>query len=169
MHSIAGFAGTAMVTRAGSVLAELAQGPADIETGTECTVQTPFQLCSVSKQFAATAALLLVESGQLDLTEPVERWLPGGTPPWRQITLHHLLSHTAGLPHWREAPGLDPAEPMSITERLAAIQQGPLRTEPGAEWHYSSLGFVLVGLIVERASGQRCPTRNSWPTGSCPR
>jgi CubicO group peptidase (beta-lactamase class C family) len=146
-----------MVTRAGSVEVELAQGPADIESGTECTVQTRFQLCSVSKQFAAAAALLLVESGQLDLNEPVEGWLPGGTPQWRQITLHHLLSHTAGLPHWLEAPGLDPAVPMSITERLAAVQQGPLRTEPGAQWHYSSLGFVLAGLIVARASGQPYP------------
>ena len=45
----------------------------------------------------------------------------------------------------------------AITERLAAVQQGPLRTEPGAQWHYSSLGFVLAGLIVERASGQPYP------------
>jgi CubicO group peptidase (beta-lactamase class C family) len=146
-----------MITRAGSVAAELAQGPADIESGAECSAQTRFQLCSVSKQFAAAAALLLVEAGQLDLNEPVEPWLPGGTPQWRQITLHHLLSHTAGLPHWLEAPGLDPAEPMSITERLAAVREGPLRTEPGTQWHYSSLGFVLVGLIVARASGQPYP------------
>src|ERR1700685_4300051 len=142
LNGAPGLNGTAMVTRAGSVEVELAQGPADIESGTECTVQTRFQLCSVSKQFAAAAALLLVESGQLDLNEPVERWLPGGTPQWRRITLHHVLSHTAGLPHGLEGPGLDPAVPMSITERLAAVQQGPLRTEPGAQWHYSSPGFV---------------------------
>src|SRR5271154_750100 len=123
LNEAAGLNGTAMVTRAGSVAIELAQGLADIESGAECTTQTRFQLCSVSKQFAAAAALLLVESGQLDLNEPVERWLPGGTPQWRRITLHHLLSHTAGLPHWLEGPGLDPAVPMSVTERLAAVQQ----------------------------------------------
>ena len=98
--------------------------------------------------------MLLVESGRLDLGEPVGRWLPGGPPQWRQVTLHHLLSHTAGLPHWLEAPGLDPAEPVRISERLEIIQATPLRTEPGAQWHYSSPGFVLAGLIVERASGQ---------------
>ena len=127
-----------------------------------CTSGTRFQLCSVSKQFAAAAVMLLVESGQLDLGEPVGRWLPEGppqwrqvTPPqWRQVTLHHLLSHTAGVPHWLEAPGLDPAEPMRIGERLEIIQATPLRTEPGAQWHYSSPGFVLAGFIVERASGQ---------------
>ena len=70
------------------------------------------------------------------------------------MTLHHLLSHTAGVPHWLEAPGLDPAEPTAPAERLAAILAAPLRTAPGQAWHYSSPGFVLVGLIVERASGQ---------------
>jgi CubicO group peptidase (beta-lactamase class C family) len=147
--------GTAMVTRAGSVEVELAQGHADIEAGTECSAQTRFQLCSVSKQFAAAAAMLLVESGQLDLNEPAERWLTDGISS--RITLHHLLSHTAGLPHWLEAPGLDPAEPVTSGERLAAIAQAPLRTEPGTEWHYSSPGFLLVGLIVARASGQPYP------------
>jgi CubicO group peptidase (beta-lactamase class C family) len=98
--------------------------------------------------------MLLIESGQLDLGEPVGRWLPGGRPQWRRVTLHQLLSHTAGLPHWLEAPGLDPAEPMRISERLEIIQDTPLRTRPGAQWHYSSPGFVLAGFIVERASGR---------------
>jgi CubicO group peptidase (beta-lactamase class C family) len=143
-----------MVARGGSVEADLAEGLADAEAGVLCTSATRFQLCSVSKQFTAAAVMLLVESGRLDLTEPVGRWLPEGQAQWRQITLHQLLSHTAGVPHWLEAPGLDPAEPMSISERLKIIQSTPLRTEPGALWHYSSPGFLLTGLIVERASGQ---------------
>ena len=146
--------GMAMVTEGGSVQADLAAGLADVEAGVPCASGTRFQLCSVSKQFAAATVMLLVESGQLDLHEPVDRWLPGGPPQWRQVTLHHLLSHTAGMPHWLEAPGLDPAELMGISERLEIIQATPLRTEPGARWHYSSPGFVLAGLIVERASGQ---------------
>jgi CubicO group peptidase (beta-lactamase class C family) len=143
-----------MVTRSGSVQVDLAEGLANVETAVPCASGTRFQLCSVSKQFAAAAVMLLAESGRLDLHEPVARWLPEGPPQWRQVTLHHLLSHTAGVPHWLEAPGLDPAEPMPISERLQVIQATPLRTEPGAQWHYSSLGFVLAGLIAERASGQ---------------
>lgn len=134
--------------------ADLAEGLADVEAGAPCALGTRFQLCSVSKQFAAVAVMLLVESGRLGLREPVDRWLPAGPPQWRQVTLHHLLSHTAGVPHWLEAPGLDPAGPMRISERLQVIQATQLRTEPGAQWHYSSPGFVLAGLIVERASGQ---------------
>jgi CubicO group peptidase (beta-lactamase class C family) len=96
-----------MVTKGGSAVACLADGPADIEAGTKCRRQTRFQLCSVSKQFAAVAVMLLVESGRLALGEPVDRWLPEGPSQWQRVTLHHLLSHTAGIPHWREAPGLD--------------------------------------------------------------
>ncbi len=146
-----------MVTRGGSAEADLAEGPADIEAGVPCTPGTKFQLCSVSKQFTAAAVMLLVESGQLGLREPVSQWLPEGPPRWRRVTLHHLLSHTAGVPHWLEAPGLDPAEPMRISERRQIIQATPLRNEPGAQWHYSSPGFMLAGLIVERASGQTYP------------
>jgi CubicO group peptidase (beta-lactamase class C family) len=143
-----------MVTTDGSVKADLAGGLADAEAGVPCTSATRFQICSISKQFAAAAAMLLVESGQLELGEPLARWLPESHPQWRQVTLHQLLSHTAGVPHWREAPGLDLAEPMPASERLAVIQATPLRTEPGAQWHYSSPGFMLAGLIIERASGQ---------------
>ena len=157
MRPVAGLRGTAMVTKGGSVEADLASGLADIEAGVLCSPGTRFQLCSVSKQFTAAAVMLLAESGRLGLREPVARWLPGGLPQWRQVTLHHLLSHTAGIPHWLEAPGLDPAEPMTISERLEIIQATPLRTDPGVQWHYSSPGFVLAGLIVARASGQPYP------------
>jgi CubicO group peptidase (beta-lactamase class C family) len=143
-----------MVTRSGSVVADLAEGPADIEAGAVCSRETKFQLCSVSKQFAAAAVMLLVESGRLDLGEPVARWLSADSPQWRRVTLHHLLSHTAGIPHWREAPGLDPGEPMRTADRLEIIRATPLQFEPGAQWHYSSLGFLLAAFIVEQASGQ---------------
>ena len=146
--------GVVMVTRSGAVQAELAGGLADVPAGAPCTLQTRFQLCSVSKQFAAVAVLLLADAGRLGPDDPVDRWLPGGPPQWSQVRLHHLLSHTAGVPHWREAAGLDPAAPMSVGERLAAIQRAPLRTRPGEQWHYSSPGFLLVGLIAERASGR---------------
>ncbi len=154
MRQVAGLRGAALVTKGGLVKADLAGGLADAEDGVLCTSATRFQICSVSKQFTAAAVMLLAESGRLDLGEPLARWLPEGPPQWRQVTLHQLLSHTAGVPHWLEAPGLDPAEPMRISERMEVIQATPLRTEPGAQWHYSSPGFLLAGLIVERASGQ---------------
>jgi CubicO group peptidase (beta-lactamase class C family) len=154
MQPITGLAGSVLVTRDGSVLTELAQGPADTGTGAACTAQTRFQLCSVSKQFAAAAALLLVDSGHLDLAEPVVRWLPAAPPAWQRITLHQLLSHTSGLGHWSDVPGLDPSQLPTSAEQVALILQAPLRSEPGTTMRYSSPGFLLVGHIVARAGGQ---------------
>ena len=158
MRSIEGLRGAAIVTRGGRVTLEAADGLADAEAGAECTPRTRFQIASVSKQFAAVAAMLLAESGQLDLAEPVARWFPGGPPQWQRVTLHHLLTHTAGVRHWGDAPGFDPSQPMDLTERVALIQQAPLLTEPGTRWQYSSLGYVLAGYVVAQASGQSYPS-----------
>jgi CubicO group peptidase (beta-lactamase class C family) len=154
MSSVEGLRGAALVVKGGVVEADPAGGPADVEANAPCTSKTRFQLCSVSKQFAAAAVMLLVEAGQLHLQEPVDRWLQNGPAQWQQVTLHHLLSHTAGIPHWFEAPGLDASESMPISERVEIIKATPLRSDPGAQWHYSSPGFVLAGFIVERATGQ---------------
>jgi CubicO group peptidase (beta-lactamase class C family) len=80
VRSVEGLRGAAIVTRGGRVMLEAASGLADAEAGVGCTPRTRFQLCSVSKQFAAVAAMLLAESRRLDPAEPVARWLPGGPP-----------------------------------------------------------------------------------------
>ena len=146
--------GAVMVTKSGSTVTARADGFANVEANIPCTIDTRFQLCSVSKQFTAVAVLLLVESGRLDLHQPVDAWLEGAPPQWGRVTLHHVLSHTAGIPHWLEGPGLDPEQPMSISNQLDAILAAPLRDAPGAQWHYSSPGYLLAGTIVEKASGQ---------------
>jgi CubicO group peptidase (beta-lactamase class C family) len=148
MPDVAGLVGAALVTRAGSVRAELAAGLAEVDAGLPNSAATCFQLCSISKQFTAAAVLLLAEDDPLAARCPV---------PWRQVTLHHVLSHTAGIPHWNQAPGLDPSQPVPLVDRLAAITAAPLRTAPGEGWHYSSPGFILAGQIAERAAGQPYP------------
>lgn len=157
MLSIEGLRGAATVTRDDQVKLEVAGGQADAEAGVACTPQTRFQICSVSKQFAAVTATLLAESGRVDLSEPVARWLPGCPAQWQRVTLHHLLTHTAGVRHWGDAPGFDPAQPVDLAKRVALILEAPLITEPGARWHYSSPGYLLVGHIVAQASGQPYP------------
>lgn len=158
MSLVAGLRGAAIVTKAGSVELEVASGLADPEAGAECTPQTRFQICSISKQFTAVAVMLLAESGQLDLAEPVARWFPGCPSQWQRVTLHHLLSHTAGVRHWDDAvPGFDPSQPMDPAERVTLIQQAPLLAEPGTRWQYSSPGYVLAGHIVAEVSGQPYP------------
>jgi len=101
--------------------------------------------------------MMLVEAGLLDLHEPVVRWLPEAPPPWRAITLHHLLSHGSGVSHWSDAAQLDPAAPASRDDRLAQALRAPLQFEPGTRFRYSSPGFLVVGVIAERASGTDYP------------
>jgi len=154
-----------MVTRAGQVKLEVASGLADAEADVRCTPQTRFQVCSVSKQFAATAAMLLAESGQLDLAEPVARWLPGSPPQWEGVTLHHLLTHTAGVRHWGDAPGFDASQPVDLADRVALIQQAPLLTDPGTAGTTAALVTCWRGTSLRRPAASRTPVSSpsrSW-------
>jgi CubicO group peptidase (beta-lactamase class C family) len=136
--------GVVVISRAGHPLAT--------ETAGGCTPGTPFQIASVSKNVAATLVLLLAEEGRLDLHEPVGRWLTDAGPAWHELTLHQLLSHSAGVGHWADVPGLDPSAPADRAERLARV----LATPPAAagRFRYSSPGYIVVGAIAERAGGQ---------------
>ena len=115
------------------------------ETVTEgCTPATRFQIASVSKQFTAAAVLLLAERGVLSLDDPISRRLGDCPPAWRDITLHHLLTHSSGLGLWHDYPMIDLAQPVEPAELRQTIQQLPPLFRPGAGWHYSSPAYVLL-------------------------
>ncbi len=146
--------GVALVQRSGVTLAERVDGLADRDLGLPCTRETRFQIASVSKQFTAAAVLLLTGESRLSVDDPVSRWFPGGPPQWQAITIHHLLTHTAGLGHWPDYPELDPYQPLDPADELAFFQREPLLAAPGARYSYSSPGYVLLAWIVEQTAGQ---------------
>jgi CubicO group peptidase (beta-lactamase class C family) len=148
-----GFCGVALVLRGTSVLNEVVGGIADRETGALCTPDTRFQVASVSKQFTAAAILLLVQRGRVRLDDPIERWLPGCPAAWRYMTVHHLLTHTSGIGHWDAIPLFDPLRPADAGDLVPLIQQSTLRAAPGRAWSYSSPGYILLGQVVQAASG----------------
>jgi CubicO group peptidase (beta-lactamase class C family) len=117
-----------------------------------CTPATRFQLASISKQFTAAAVLLLAERGVLSLDDPVARRLGGSPPEWRDITLHHLLAHSSGLAHWDEYPMIDLARRVEPAELRETFRRVPPLFRPGAGWHYSSPGYVLLANTVQAAS-----------------
>ncbi|ONK13669.1 Penicillin-binding protein E [Streptomyces sp. MP131-18] len=119
-----------------------------------CTPDTRFQIASVSKQFTAASAMLLVEEGKAGLNDPIARWLPGCPERWRRLTLHQLLTHTSGMGHWQDLPGLDVNRLDATGELLEGFSSLPLRSAPGSTWHYSSPGYLLAARIIERVSGQ---------------
>lgn len=144
--------GAVLVTRGSNIVYEAYADTADPETKAPCTAETRFQIASISKQFAAAAALLLVEEGALSLTDRVTDWIADCSPKWVDITLHHLLTHTSGLPHWDGIPGFAIDAPPSREQTIACVMRQDPVTEPGRTWHYSSPGYVLAALLIERAS-----------------
>lgn len=117
------------------------------------TTQTVFDVASVTKVIATTmGVMLLADRGELDIEASVSTYLPdffsGGKD---EITLRHLLTHRSGLSQWQPTY----YHATNAEEAYAYIRDLPLRWSVGAERHYSDLGFMLLGLVVERVSGER--------------
>jgi D-alanyl-D-alanine carboxypeptidase len=115
-----------------------------------------YQIASISKQFTAAAILLLEDEGKLSLDDKVSKWVPDITDA-DQITIRQLLSHTAGIQdYWPQdydfAAMSKPVTPQQILDRWA---KKPLDFRPGAAWQYSNTGYVVAGMIIEKASGMK--------------
>lgn len=150
------FSGAFLVARDGKVLVQEARGLADREAGTPNTVETKFRLGSMNKMFTAVATLQLVEAGKLALDDTVGKHLPDypNKDVASTVTIRHLLSHTGGTGDFF-GPEFD-ANRLTLREHTDYValfgSRGPA-FEPGARFEYSNYGFVLLGAIVEAASG----------------
>ena len=120
-------------------------GTADLEHRAPATAETVYRIGSVTKQFLAAAALRQTEAGELALNDSLTRWLPELAEADDKITLHHLLSHTSGLP--RDV--VEEGEGSWIERSLAAERVGA----PGERYLYSNFGYTLVGVLLERLTG----------------
>jgi CubicO group peptidase (beta-lactamase class C family) len=141
--------GTLVVARDGEMVHCDGFGVADREAGTAAGCDTVYDVMSMTKQFTAAAILKLEMMGKLRVTDPIRRYLGPVPRDKRNITVHHLLTHTAGLP---EALG-DDYEPLRRSELVAAALRSGLESYPGAEYRYSNVGYSLLAAIVEEASG----------------
>jgi CubicO group peptidase (beta-lactamase class C family) len=150
------FSGSVLVACNGQTLLAKGFGLANREHGVANTPHTKFRLGSITKQFTAAAVLLLEEQGKLKLDDPVSRHCEEAPPAWEGITIHHLLSHTAGLPNFTSFPEyrqkwMLPSPP---AETMRRFLDKPLEFEPGQQFRYSNSGYIVLGVIIERASGQ---------------
>jgi CubicO group peptidase (beta-lactamase class C family) len=137
----------------GKVVFELASGLADIEGKTDCTPATNFRIASVSKQFTATAVMLLVDRRKLSLDDPLTKFFPGFPGYGKEITVRHLLMHTSGLPEYEK---LIPAGTTMQLDDLDVLHLLMDTNKPlfpaGERFEYSNSGYTLLGLIVETVS-----------------
>jgi len=160
MYADAGrFRGAALVAVDGEILLAEGYGLADETWKIRNTAGTRFDCASLSKQFTAAAALVLVEQGKLDLDQTVDKYLPDLRIDVSQhITLRDLLTHTSGLRREVFADGEAGLQRHRPEQVLAEINKTELRIEPGTKHAYSNTGYVVVRLIIVAVTGNDFPT-----------
>ncbi|HEX7315746.1 MAG TPA: serine hydrolase [Pyrinomonadaceae bacterium] len=153
------FSGAILVARDGKVLLSKGYGMADVENDVPNTAETRFRLGSITKQFTAAAVLLLQERGKLSVQDSICKHVAPCPEAWQPVTIHHLLSHTAGMPNFtnfNEFPDYlkTKRDPTTVESLIARFRDRPLDFKPGENWKYSNSGYALLGHVVEKVSGK---------------
>jgi D-alanyl-D-alanine carboxypeptidase len=139
------------ILKEGKILKMQSYGLANIETLSPATSQSIYKIGSLSKQFIATAIMMLEQNGKLNLDSPISIYLDSLPSAWKGISLRNLLSHTSGL--IRDAPGFDPFKVLPFKEDIKAVYPLPLDFAPGTQWDYSNMNYYVLAAIIEKATG----------------
>jgi CubicO group peptidase (beta-lactamase class C family) len=140
------------VVRDGKVVKAKGYGFANLEWDEPVTPGTLFQSGSIGKQFTATAVMMLVEEGKIELNDPMSQYLPGTPDAWKGITIRHLLTHTSGIGDSYSA--LDLRQDYTEDELVKKAASVPAAFAPGERWEYSNIGYVLLGIIIHKVTGK---------------
>jgi D-alanyl-D-alanine carboxypeptidase len=143
------------VVQNGAITYVHAYGDARIEPRMAATPAMRYSIGSISKQFTASAVLLLAEQGKLSLDDPVSRFVPNLTRG-NEVTIRELLSHTSGYQDYWPQDYVPPfmLQPITADKILDLWARKPLDFDPGTQWQYSNTNFVIAGLVVEKVSGE---------------
>lgn len=150
------FAGVVLVAERGQPVYHKAFGYADRENKRKNTLHTKFDIGSMNKAFTKVAVLSLVQEGKLALSDPLGKFLDGFDPvAAKQVTIEQLLEHTSGFGDYHGPDYWDLSyEEKSIAARVDLIRKSPLEFSPGSEQAYSNAGYILLGAIIEQATGK---------------
>ncbi|HEY2392223.1 MAG TPA: serine hydrolase domain-containing protein [Candidatus Angelobacter sp.] len=150
------FRGVVLVGIDGRIEFEKGYGNANDEWEVRNTPATKFRIASLTKQFTAACILLLQERGRLNVRDPISKYLSGLPDMWRTITIHQLLTHTSGIPNYTNEAAFARIRRTGATpaEMVALAAAKPLEFTPGTKWAYSNTGYILLGMLIEKASGQ---------------
>jgi CubicO group peptidase (beta-lactamase class C family) len=151
------FSGSVLVARDGRPILREGFGPANREWAIADAPDTEFRLGSLTKQFTATAILQLAEQGKLKLDDPIGKYYLAAPKTWDKVTLALLLSHRSGIPDYTEISGFfrGPARLDRTPEEIIALTRDkPLEFTPGEKFKYDNSGYILLGYVIEKVSGQ---------------
>jgi CubicO group peptidase (beta-lactamase class C family) len=141
-----------LVVRDGKVVKAQGYGLSSVELEVPVKPETIFQSGSMGKQFTATAVMMLVEEGKLSLDDPLPKFFPDAPSAWKNVSVRHLLSHTGGFTDYPEK--FDFRRDYTEDELLKIVEALPLAFPPGSQWAYSNLGYLTLGILIHRVSGQ---------------
>ncbi len=141
-----------LVVRDGQIIKSQGYGFSNVELQVPVKPETIFQSGSMGKQFTATAVMMLVEEGKLGLDDPLTKFFPDAPAAWGTVKVRHLLSHTAGFGDYPEK--FDFRRDYTEDELLKIVETIPLAFAPGSKWAYSNLGYLTLGVVIHRVSGQ---------------
>ena len=149
------FSGSLLIAKAGKIVLSRGYGMANYELSVPNSARTRFHLASLSKTFTAVAILILQERGQLRVEDPLTKFIPD-YPSGDKITVHHLLTHTSGIPNVNNLPGYDEKSKsqISLSEIIGMFKEKPLEFIPGARYRYSNSNYNLLAFIIEKVSGK---------------
>ena len=149
------FSGVVLLTKDGRPIFARAYGDANREAGRRNTLETAFNLASVNKMITAVAVAQLAEAGKLSFDDPLAKFIPDFPTPRasQEIRIKHLLSHTAGMGSFLGG-GISGSRAATIDEMLKFAKEADPAFPAGTRWDYSNTGFLVLGKVIERASGQ---------------
>jgi CubicO group peptidase (beta-lactamase class C family) len=142
------------VIKNGKVVKMKGYGLASIEFNAPVTLDTVFEIGSVSKQMTAAGIMLLVQDGKVNLDEKVSTYLPNTPEVWNDVTVRHLLTHTSGIKSYTSLSGFELSRRVKIDGFIKQLSEHPLEFTPGEKNIYSNSGFNLLAYIIETQSGK---------------
>jgi D-alanyl-D-alanine carboxypeptidase len=150
------------IVRDGHIIKEQGYGLANIESKSAATPQTVYEIGSMTKQFTASAVMMLVEEGKISLDDKITKYFPDAPVAWNRVSVRHLLNHTSGIQNHVAVPGYLDIFKTSITsktfpslnELLKEFYKLPMEFQPDDSWAYDNTGYYLLGIIVEKAGGE---------------
>jgi CubicO group peptidase (beta-lactamase class C family) len=145
-----------IVVKDGRVVLRKGYGMANMELGVQIEPDMIFRLGSITKQFTAVAILMLAEQGKLSISDEITKHLPDYPTQGHKITIEHLLTHTSGIKSYTSLPEWRPLwrKDVSLKEMIDMFKDKPMEFAPGERYKYNNSGYVLLGAIIEKVSGQ---------------
>lgn len=138
----------------GKIVKAKGYGSTRTENGDPVDEKTLFNIGSVTKQFTATAVMMLVEDGKLSVDDSIRKHLPELPETFEPVLVRHILGHTSGLGDYGSVPGFDFHGQPTEKEFLTGLEQTKLEFAPGEKYRYSNIGYSLLGVLIHRVSGQ---------------